>query len=160
MKRITGTSIVCIFWACSVLARPAGAAEPEPAARAALEAIQKLGGKIIKDANGAVVEIQLTGGQAQDDDLKWVAVFEDLQRLRLWGAGITDAGLAHLVRLKSLKLLVLENADITDAGLAKLKAFPRLKVLNLRRCSNVTDAGLAHLKPLGHLEQLHPSSSR
>ena len=50
-----------------------------------------------------------------------------MRDLTLWGAEITDAGIAHLAALGKLTSWRLENTEVTDAGLAVLEKLPHLK---------------------------------
>ena len=73
-------------------------------------------------------------GPATDEDLKLLAAAPDLQRLLLWGPGITDAGLAHLASLDKLTDLGLDNTMVSDAGLAQVGGARRV---SRRWCSSV-----------------------
>ena len=70
---------------------------------------------------GAIVAIDLSNRPATDEDLKLLAAAPELQRLKLWGPGITDAGLDHLASLDKLTDLGLDNTMVSDAGLAEAR---------------------------------------
>ncbi len=70
---------------------------------------------------------------------------------------IVDA-IRALAGLKSLTYLNLSYcAGVTDAGLSHLVAFPWLRQLFLRSCSGITDAGLLHLRSLTSLQLIELS---
>src|SRR6478735_8899775 len=107
--------------------------------KAAVEAIEKLGGKLIFDERvpvrspaigqilgddkyEAVVHVQLhTSTKLTDGDLAHIARLTKLTHLYLNHTQITSAGLAHLTRLKGLTGLWLSDTQVTDAGLEHLK---------------------------------------
>ena len=76
-----------------------------------------------------------------------------LQRLNLYGSGITDAWLEHISGLTNLTELDLARTQVTDVGLSHLKARSNLSNLSLSS-TRVTDAGLARLTGLSNLSQL------
>ena len=115
--------------------------------------IEKLDGQVTREG-GAVVSVDLKECAAGDDDLKLMSSLTRLKELKVWGANVSDQGIAELVHLKSLVSLGLENTEVTDEGLKVVGTMLGLRSLNLRRCSNVTNDGLAHLGTLENLEQL------
>ena len=74
-------------------------------------------------------------------------------KLLLFGADVTDAGLANLSGLTSLRRLALDRTRVTDAGLVHLSGLTSLERLSLSE-TQVTDAGLVHLRGLTNLEYL------
>jgi hypothetical protein len=68
--------------------------------------------------------------------------------------GISDAGLAHLVRLPQLTYLNLSSCSLTNHGFIHLLALPRLEYLELSYCNRITDVGVRQLKVLRHLSYL------
>src|SRR5262249_21300610 len=86
----------------------------------AVKAIEKLGGRIIRDekAKGKpIVGVNLAATPVTDADLKALAGLKQLQRLDLRQTHVTDAGLKELAGLKQLQKLYLNNTKVTDAGL-------------------------------------------
>jgi hypothetical protein len=88
-----------------------------------------------------------------DTTLAEVGRLNQLQRLWLNDASVTDAGLVHLTGLTNLSTLGLGGAQVTDAGLAHLQGLTNLSRLGLNG-TQVTDAGLSHLKGLTKLSVL------
>jgi hypothetical protein len=56
-----------------------------------------------------------------DDDLIWLESLDELHRVDLSGAPVTDAGLAHLKGLKSLRWVDLTNTRVTARGVEELQ---------------------------------------
>jgi Leucine Rich repeat len=80
-----------------------------------------------------------------DETLRRVSQLSRLERLRLWGTDVTDAGLAHVKRLTHLHELNLSNSQIGDAGLANLEGMTNLRQLSVAS-TRVTDAGVLALE--------------
>jgi internalin A len=95
----------------------------------AVQAVEKLGGKVVrddKDPTKPVVEVDLF--------------------LRDKPSEMTDAGLKELAALKGLQKLKLGPAMVTDAGLKELAGLKALKSLDLSDCKGVTDVGVKDLQ--------------
>ena len=140
-----------------------------------LDAIAQIGGKIKTDAEGRVVEVDLSRTKATDSDLGYLSAFPHIQSLNcsdtqittldtlpvlaeihtlfLSGTKITDEGLAHVGGLTSLHTLHLGRTQITDAGLQALKNMTHLRTLALGDTA-ITDAGLGALRNLRELSTL------
>ncbi len=81
-----------------------------------------------------------------------LAVFENLSRLDVGSAGMTDASLEHIGRLVSLTHLDLAgNIAVTDAGVAHLKGLVRLQSIGLLGTAATADS-LIHLERCVDLE--------
>jgi len=115
----------------------------------AVEAIEKLGGKVTRDGKRAgkpVTEVDLASSKAlKDDDLKILREFKQLEWLSLNETAITDAGLAHVKDLKDLKTLGLLKTGVTDKGFVHLKGLKKLGAVNLIG-TKVTKEGAAGLQ--------------
>jgi hypothetical protein len=142
--------------------------------RQAVEAIQKLGGKVLydyqrpdpnqpnlydpealpknPDAFHPVVFVDLSDTQTTDEDLKVLAKLPALENLSLSRTQITGRGLAHLKDLKKMRCLGLWKTRVDDAGLKHLKGMTRMWILVLDE-TQVTDAGLVHLKDMTGLQE-------
>jgi hypothetical protein len=98
------------------------------------------------DFFGHVFDVNLSGSsRPTDTTLAEVGRLNQLQRLWLNDASVTDAGLPHLKGLTNLSTLGLGGAQVTDAGLAHLKGLTKLSRLGLNG-TQVTDAGMSELK--------------
>jgi hypothetical protein len=124
----------------------------------AVEAVKKLGGKVIrddKDPSKPVIKVNLNVSQVTDADLKELAPLKELKELHLDAChGVTDAGLKELAELKGLQTLDLWGTKVTDAVLKELAPLQGLKRLDLGYTA-VTDKGLKELAPLKELKELY-----
>ena len=68
-----------------------------------------------------------------------------LRRLSLFGASVSDVGLAKLHQSK-LEALGLGGTAVTDKGLARLEKMPSLRWLWVSRSDKVTSKGLESLQ--------------
>lgn len=144
--------------------------------RAAIEAIEKLGGRVDFDTNqpfrpawlrplladnmpGEALNVLLANTQVSDAGLVHLAGLTKLTYLWLHNTKLTDAGLVHLKDLSNLVSLDLADTQITDSGLVHLAGLTKLTHLSLDS-TQVTDAGLAHLTGLTKLEQLDLNNTR
>jgi len=59
--------------------------------------------------------------KVSDKSLKIIGQFTNLQELKLYGAGVTDAGLRELVTLRKLKRLYLPGTAVTEKGITEFK---------------------------------------
>jgi len=57
-----------------------------------------------------------------DEGLKHLAKFEDLEYFNAHGSAITDAGLEHLKKLKGLTYISVASTEVTEAGANALAA--------------------------------------
>lgn len=155
-----------------------------PAVYAADLWIGALGGSLIQDAGGNVVEISLRGTWVTDADVVRLAAHPKLRRLDLsrthlndraleplqklaaltdldltYAEHITDAGLARLRNVRSLERLSLEGTKVTDSGVNSIAALSNLRALNLR-CTQITDSALEKLESLVKLETLEIGGNR
>jgi thiol-disulfide isomerase/thioredoxin len=125
---------------------------PEPE-RAAVKAIEKLGGKVSL-GDEVVTSVDFGGTKVMDAGLKEIKELKGLRELGLVGcAQVTDAGLKELQGLTKLQTLFIGGTGVTDAGLKHLQGLKELQRLGLSR-TRVTDAGLKELKGLKGLRQL------
>lgn len=121
-------------------------------------ALQHFQAKVVKGADGQVVNVTLHPQQTTDATLALVAKLPGLERLILHGCPITDDGLVHLAGLTRLKELNLADCPITDAGLSSLSGLANLEVLNLASSfgdsPQIKGHGLAALAALTKLQVL------
>src|SRR5262245_34971583 len=86
---------------------------------AAVKMIEKLGGKVTRDAEIAgepIVGVNLFRSPVTAAELKHLKEIKSLKKLNLSRAKVTDAGLKVLKELKSLETLDLDHTQVTDAG--------------------------------------------
>jgi predicted negative regulator of RcsB-dependent stress response len=138
--------------------------------KAAVEAIEKLGGKvetnnkvpgrspmlrqILGDESvGNVVSVTLNDTDVTDAGLVHLSGLKGLKHLSLNKTQVTDAGLQHLSGLKELTYLCLDGRQMTESGLRHLAGLKELKYLQLQD-PELTDAGLVHLAKLKGLKSL------
>ncbi len=123
----------------------------------AVEAVTKLGGRVVRDGKDPakpVVSLNCRGANFSDENLKEVlSGLKGLRTLNLGATKVTDAGLKELAALKDLETLHLCYTGITDAGVKELAGLKNLKTLGLLE-TKVTDAGLKELAGLENLQTL------
>lgn len=133
-----------------------GRASDSSAQNRAIEAIEKLGGKVeydFKSPDKRVVKVDLNKTRITDADLQNLEVFPELQWLDLRITPIGDEGMAHLTHLKKLNFLNLFRTNLTDKGLTNLRNLTNLETL-LVGGTKVTDEGLKNLKKFSKLKKL------
>ena len=127
--------------------------------RRAVEQVETLDGKVVRDADsGHVVGVELPGRGIDDDKLRQlVPHLKNLPQLRdlvLASNDVTDEGLLLLVDLPQLQYLYVADTKVTDAGVAKLqslrgtltidRASPHVKAFKLARRA-IYEHALLHL---------------
>lgn len=125
--------------------------------REALERIRAAGGSVEAGADAYPLGVELASERvAADDDLvRAVLQFPELQRLRLAVGSATAETLVQLAALGDLEELFLQDAPLDDAALAELlRGTPRVKRLGMCRLDRITDAGLESLRECGGLRVL------
>src|SRR6266849_5917490 len=146
-----------VILAATVAIQPAHAADaPQPSVT---QWIESLGGEVIRDPGGAIVEVSLARTWATDNDIERVAEIKSLKRLDLSFTYVTDRGIERLQQLQQLEELTLDTAEfITDAATSYLRANRKLRKLSLRG-TDVTDVSLPYLAKLTSLKSLDLSHS-
>jgi len=122
----------------------------------AVERLLRLHAVFDYDAQGRVTLIDLSADRtsAADADLDSLRAFPKLRRLRLAGAGITNAALPEILRLDELEELWLRSTQINDDGAAQLAELPRLASLNIDRAVHLTDRAAEHFQKFPSLIRL------
>ena len=110
---------------------------------AAVEAIEKLGGRIEFDPS-------LPSRSAWQRLLLGDDSFANATGLDLSNTRVSDAELAHVRHLSQLRWLAVSWTEVTDSGLAHLDGLAQLRNLNIGE-TDVTDAGLVHVHGLRQL---------
>jgi len=116
--------------------------------------ITRLGGKVERNAAGAVVAIDLGTTWVSDDEMLDLLALPLLERLNLSHTRISDEGLLRLkpaAQIQELNLLYAEQ--ITDLGVSAIKQWRRLKSLNVRG-TRIADETLALVGALVQIESL------
>lgn len=116
--------------------------------------IEKQGGRVVRDANGNIVEVSLARTWATDADVEKLAGIKTLKKLDLSLTYVSDVGAEAIATLPQLEELNLFTAEfITDAAVAFLRSNTNLRVLNLRG-TDVTDTSLEYVSQLANLRVL------
>ncbi len=139
------------------LQAPQGKSQAADPQKKAIDAIEKLGGRVsalAQNDDHLEVDFHLQGGNVTDESLSNLNGLKDIVHLNLGKTKITDAGLARIKGITTLTRLYLEETKITDAGLAELKGLTNLTYLNLYG-TGITDRGLEHLSGLSNLKNLY-----
>ncbi|MBK7869158.1 MAG: chitobiase/beta-hexosaminidase C-terminal domain-containing protein [Saprospiraceae bacterium] len=74
-----------------------------------------------------LVSLNLTNMPIQDENLKTIAKFDNLEKLILNGTNITGANLSELQHLKKLQTLGLSNTSVDKVNVKVIKDFPALQ---------------------------------
>jgi hypothetical protein len=108
-------------------------------------------------ANGLTFAMEDTRLPGNDETLAALPGLDNIERLDVRSAAVTDRGLRHIGALSKLRRLTLERTNVTGTGLAHLQGLPLLQ-LSLAG-SPVDDAGLVELPELPALEMLDLSGT-
>ena len=148
--------------------------------RAAVEAIERLGGYVAYDWETDwvvtpparksypawlrrplgddfffdVVEASFLYSELDDEAATCLKGLANIEELYLDHTRITDAGLANIEGLTHLQKLTLDYTQITDTGLEHVAGLTPLRCLTIGG-TRITDAGLDHLKRMSNLRYLH-----
>ena len=116
--------------------------------------ISSLGGKVERNAQGAIVAVDLRGTWVSDVELIDIASLPKLERLDLSHTRITDEGMLHLKSATGIRELKLYYAEqITDQGMSAIKQWKMLTRLDLRG-TRISNGTLEIVGSLPHLEAL------
>lgn len=138
-------------------------AEANPGRKAAIKAIQRLGGRLAKafDPSKGRDAISLFLGSSNFDDnmAKELAAIDDLDVLDLSSTRISDAGIRELSSLRRLSSLDLSRTVVTSGGLVSLRECGQLQVLRLAY-TQLADDNFEWAGDLNHLSSLDLSHTR
>src|SRR5262249_1335143 len=118
------------------------------------DSILHLGGKVQRDAAGAIVGVNLRGSWINDVEMIDLAWLPSLEQLDLSHTRITDEGMLRLKpapRIADLNLYYTEL--ITDQGMTAIRDWKRLKRLNVRG-TRISDGTLQIVSKMAGLEAL------
>lgn len=156
MARSRGLGVALAMPGVLLAVTTALAQKTEPAPQAAIAAVEKAGGKVVRDetvSDKPVMAINFGVSQVNDAGLETLKPFAGLKVLTLNNTKVTDAGLDQVKSLTSLEKLYLVDTGITDAGLARLKDLKKLRVLSLAG-TKVTDACIDQIKGMGSVQEV------
>lgn len=121
--------------------------------------VQRLGGRVERNADGDVVTVDLSGSWANDGDLRWLSDIDSLQRIDLSRTRITGKALEPLRTLTHVKELRLQFAEfLTATDIGHLATWNQLRHLDLRG-TRVDSGAFERLVPLSSLQFLDISST-
>jgi hypothetical protein len=116
--------------------------------------IERLGGKVERNAQGKVVRVTLRGSWVNDAEMLRLAQMPDLEQLDLSHTRITDEGLLRLKPAPKIRDLNLFYAEwITDQGMTAIRGWKHLKRLNVRG-TRISDGTLEIISGITGLESL------
>lgn len=139
---------------------PAATAGREDIPSAAqIAALKQAGAKLVRNAAGQIIEVDLGETAATDAVLAHLVGLDHVQEISLHQTKITSAGLVHLKNLTKIKRLFLSDTAVGDEGLAALGGLANLTTLGLSG-TQVSDSGLSHLATLAQLESLFAISTQ
>jgi len=107
----------------------------------------------VRQADGIVVEVNLSFQPVTDSQLKELAQLPHLTNLNLGYTQVTDSGLKELAPLKNLTTLSLRGTKVTGVGFRSLTKLKNFSTLDLR-ATPVNDAGLREIGGLKSLTSL------
>src|SRR5690606_695352 len=122
--------------------------------------LASLGARCSRDADGAIIGVDLSHAWLTDHDLGTLALLPDLECIDLSYTKVTDQGLELLAPLRNVRHLNLHYAEsVTDLGIAHLKHWSRLESLNVRG-TKVTSEVFEHVSGMAGLRSLDVGHSR
>jgi hypothetical protein len=104
----------------------------------------------LTDIKQQVVELNLSKMPVKDEDLKTIAIFNNLRTLNLNYSAITGITLSELKKLPSLKNLSLTGTSVTAKQLAVLQDFPKLRSVYIWN-TGITKPALAAINKRGKI---------
>ena len=144
-----------LVWLGVALPLPIAAAEKDDSAE-----IDALGARYSRNAEGAIVDVDLSNAWVTDADLGKLARLTQLESIKLAYTKVTDLGLEHLAPLQNVKVLDLYYAEsVSDLGIAHLKQWKNLEYLNVRG-TKVTSSLFEHLSKMTKLKFLDVGYTR
>lgn len=137
----------------------AWAQNPPPARLAeAVSALEKLGAKVHRDAEGQVLAVWAVGLPEADPVCALLPQLPRLELLEIAKTKLTQAGLGHVAQCRHLRWLYLHHVALGSDALASMKGLSDLEVLNLT-ATGVGDGQLASLTGLPSLRVINLSQN-
>lgn len=95
--------------------------------------VDRLGGKLERDANGQIIRVDLSDTWANDADVRWLGQVPTLKEINLSRTRITGKGLEPLAKLENVASLKLQFAEfLTATDIGHLAEWKNLRLLDLR----------------------------
>lgn len=157
----------------AAMAAPTVAFKVKEADEAGMAAVEELGVRVVKRAEGSnalavhcddmaseindqslqvlasiapqIVWLNLAKTRVSDEGLSILEQFQEVRRLHLDRTKISDAAMPNILKLSKLEYLNLYGTQVTDAGINQLAAVPNLQKL-FTTGTAVTQAGIDRLK--------------
>lgn len=90
-------------------------------------------------------ELNLTGINLKDEDLRYFAPLKNLQTIRLDRTGINGEGFKYLLQNYSIHSISLSGTNVTDRALSYIGQLPEIKSLDLSN-TNVSDKNMIFIE--------------
>lgn len=117
-------------------------------------AVSGVGLDALKGSIDSLTFLDLSETLIDNDGIRHIAPFKNLESLLVWNGTLDDAGLQPLTGLKKLKLLDIHGCrSLTTACAEHLLQMSNLEEINISE-TNLDDAGLAQLAGLKNLKTL------
>lgn len=107
----------------------------------------------------SIREIDLSDAPIEDEDLKKLREWPEIERLSLSNTRVTNRCLSSVHSLPKLSTLSLSNTEIDDDGMAEIAQLSRLEHLELTG-TKITDDGLKQLREMKSLKVLSLSNTQ
>jgi Leucine-rich repeat (LRR) protein len=127
---LVAVALICLlsFW----IYKKATAPEPTLPPDVVIKEIETMGGRVVRDKTPEqnVVEVNLSGSEAQGDMLSKLRAFPKLEKLNLTRTKVSDAHVGHFPALKSVRVLNLSGSKVAS-GIEDIAKMPNLEELDL-----------------------------
>jgi len=106
-------------------------------------------------ASNSVSALDLSDcNQINDEGLIHLPRLKNLKFLKIWGQGISDAGMQHVRQLTNLNVLGLNDTRVTDDGISQLSGLKNLREVHLFRTA-IGDKGMEVLSSIPSLSSMN-----
>ena len=173
MLRVHGTvmalALIGVMAGCQVKIGPAnkgggaGGDQPGQGSDAGVDSAEEAAVQVVKNHRGDLVFDEskpkhvigaiISEPSFTDANVKDLAAFTHLKKLRITSPKITGAGFSQLAKLPELTELTAAVNQINDSTVKEIATLTHLKVLDLQ-ATKITDQGINDLAPLKQLEEL------
>ena len=94
---------------------------PETPEEKAIASFEEVGGKVVRDPEGHVTQLYVSGSQVTDNVFEQVRHFAHLSHIDMVGTALTDASIEHLTDIPNLRSVDLSFSQITAKGAQLLR---------------------------------------